>query len=268
MMELNNINMSFQRKVVLKDIDFVVENKVYGLLGTNGSGKTTLLRIMTGLLKPLQGEVVKDKDFMIGYLPQKFGLFKELTLYKHMEYFCCLKEIPENLWNEDIKRVLKLVHMEEYSHQKCKSLSGGMIRRIGIAQALLGKPDLIIFDEPTTGLDPEERLRFKSIISSISQYQPILISTHIVEDIDSLCNELLILKNHHLYQEKNMNDFINQAKDKIFIKEIFDPKKDILIKEFTEQDQIKYRVISHIGTRKAEPTLEDAYIFFLRSDIQ
>lgn len=265
MMKLNHIGMVFQKKRVLEDVNFYLENKIYGLLGTNGSGKTTLIRIMTGLLKATKGEVDKDNHFMIGYLPQKFGLFKDLTLQKQMEYFCCLKGIEEKDWFQEIDRVLELVNMKDYDRYKCKSLSGGMVRRIGIAQALLGKPDFIIFDEPTTGLDPEERLRFKSIISSISKKQPILISTHIVEDIDSLCNELLILKESHLYQFHDIMQFIHSANNKVYTKDKIDINQDILIKEFIDHDCVKYRVISKDGINNVEPTLEDAYILFIRS---
>lgn len=265
MMKLENVSMSFQKKEVLRNVELTLENKVYGLLGTNGSGKTTLLRIMTGLLSPKEGQVIKDKDYMIGYLPQKFGLFKELTLQKQMEYFCCLKDIDETQWQNEIDRTLKLVNMEEYRKQKCKSLSGGMVRRVGIAQALLGKPDLIIFDEPTTGLDPEERLRFQSVISMLKN-QTIIISTHIVDDIDSLCNQLLVLKEKNLYQFDDIEEFIHSVDGEVFVNDIMDENKDILIKQFTYKGQIYYRFLSQNGKESVEPTLEDAYISFIRSD--
>lgn len=220
---------------------------------------------MTGLLSPKEGQVIKDKDYMIGYLPQKFGLFKELTLQKQMEYFCCLKDIDETQWQNEIDRTLKLVNMEEYRKQKCKSLSGGMVRRVGIAQALLGKPDLIIFDEPTTGLDPEERLRFQSVISMLKN-QTIIISTHIVDDIDSLCNQLLVLKEKNLYQFDDIEEFIHSVDGEVFVSDIMDENKDILIKQFTNKGQIYYRFLSQNGKESVEPTLEDAYISFIRSD--
>lgn len=195
MIEIRNVNKSFKTKKVLNHISLNLNNQTYALLGPNGSGKTTLLRIITNIIQG-EGEIVyknKDdtivslKDIHIGYLPQKFGLFKEMKLIEQMNYFACLKDIDKDNRANEIQRVLEAVNMENELDKKCGDLSGGMIRRIGIAQAIMGNPDIILFDEPTTGLDPEERLRFKSVLSQLHGQCPIILSTHIVEDIESVC---------------------------------------------------------------------------------
>lgn len=139
---------------------------MYGLLGPNGSGKTTLLRMLAGVLQPTAGKIEIDRN-SIGYLPQKFGCFPELTVKEQLEYFACLKKIPKKLHEEEIDRVLDIIHLSDRKKDACRKLSGGMVRRMGIAQALLGNPKILLLDEPTVGLDPEERNHFHSIIYKI-----------------------------------------------------------------------------------------------------
>lgn len=150
MITIQNIKKSYKKNVALDDVNMTLENKVYGLLGPNGSGKTTLLRIISGLLKADHGSIVfQDKSIQeasIGYLPQKFGVFKELSVYEQLEYYCILKKIPQLQRKESIQEVLESVNLEDMINRHCKELSGGMVRRLGIAQTFLGNPDIILLD--------------------------------------------------------------------------------------------------------------------------
>ncbi len=174
---------------MLKGIDFTFTGGVYGLLGPNGAGKTTLIRSMAGLYQPRAGQILyngkpigKSKGIYsrLGYLPQGFGIFKELKPIEALMLMANLKGIDKKIAEQDARRVLEIVNLSDAVDKKVGAFSGGMLRRLGIAQALLGDPEIMIFDEPTAGLDPEERLRFKNIISRLSKEKTVIISTHIV----------------------------------------------------------------------------------------
>lgn len=176
MLELKGVSKKFRKKQVLNNIDFKFEKGIYGILGPNGAGKTTLIRCITQLYNLDAGNILyndksiaENKNFNdnIGYLPQKFGLFKELTVFEMLSAMAALKNISKDAVEQEVKRCITLVNLDEKINAKVKTLSGGMIRRMGIAQAILGNPEIIIFDEPTSGLDPEERLRFKNIVSKL-----------------------------------------------------------------------------------------------------
>ncbi len=193
MLEVNHINFTYKNKPVLRNVSMQLSDGVYGLLGPNGSGKTTLLRCITGIM-PLQDGTIK-KPSQIGYLPQTFGMFPELTTFEVLNYFATIKGITSINRKDTIMTALKSVNLDEQATKKVGKLSGGMLRRLGIAQAIMGNPELIIFDEPTTGLDPEERLRFRNLISSICGNKTILIATHIVDDVETICDHIILLKN-------------------------------------------------------------------------
>ena len=177
MLELKSVSKKFGRKSIIKSIDLKMDKKTYGLLGPNGAGKTTLLRILATLYSINSGKITfdgndifKDKEYqtLVGYLPQKFGLYKELSSLEMLELIANLKGIKHSEIKEEAYRCIELVGLQDKMNSKVKTLSGGMVRRLGIAQALLGDPEILIFDEPTAGLDPEERLRFKNIITNIN----------------------------------------------------------------------------------------------------
>lgn len=282
MIEIKNISKVFRPIKILDNISFTLNDQIYGLLGPNGSGKTTLLRIMTNIIKGegeivyrnKEGDIVSSKDIHIGYLPQKFGLYKELTLKEQMNYFACLKDVPKNERDEEIQRVLEAVNMYDEVNKRCGVLSGGMIRRVGIAQAIMGNPDLILFDEPTAGLDPEERLRFKMILTQMHGQCPIILSTHIVEDIESVCQAALVLKKGKIVFEGNLHQLKQQAKDKVIETTLdeymlLNQKEYYQIKVF-EKDEVKYTralilndTISH-HNHLVEETMEDGYMYLLK----
>lgn len=195
MIEINGIKKRFGKKEILKGISLKLGPCIYGLAGSNGAGKTTLLRILAGVMNADSGKItVQEGNGFTGYLPQKFGCFPELTVYEQLEYFACLKGIGGNGMESEIFRVLESVNMGGKEKVKCRKLSGGMVRRVGIAQALLGNPALLLLDEPTVGLDPEERKNFNQIIRKLEGESTVLLSSHLMEDIRSLCQRVIILE--------------------------------------------------------------------------
>lgn len=211
MLKINHLSKSYKKKIVLDDISFEFGNMVYILLGENGAGKTTLLRCITGAIKQYSGSVeidvsVTDKDnngkkgdkIRIGYMPQNFGTYYNLTVKETLEYISLLKEI-ENV-DEAVDRTLKTVHLEDIKDQKVKTLSGGMVRRLGIAQAILDEPEILIMDEPTVGLDPKERRDFFERLQGLNFSGTILISTHILDDVSKIADKALVLVNGRMME--------------------------------------------------------------------
>ncbi len=193
MLKIEHVSKNFGKKRALDDICLDMEEGCYGLLGPNGAGKTTLIRMILELYSIKKGSIQFEGTGHIGYLPQKFGAFQELTVRDILLYFAALKKIPKVEQEAEIDRVLELVNLSDRKKDKMSSLSGGMQRRVGIAQAVLGDPSVLIFDEPTAGLDPEERTRFKKLIRHIMDKKIVIISTHIVEDVETLCDRVIIM---------------------------------------------------------------------------
>ena len=240
MIKIQNLTAGYGKKIVLSDINLELENQTYGIIGPNGSGKTTLFRVLTSFrmltskniltanLKICSGDIlvsdscnnkkmIGKKNCQIGYLSQKFGCMPQLTVKEQLQYFCYLKKIPASEEKYEISRVLDAVHMSEFANQKCKKLSGGMVRRVGIAQAILGKPQFILLDEPTTGLDIEERCHFYQIFHQLEGVCPVLVSSHITEDIVEGCTNTIILKTGTiLLQEKTEN--IKPSLEEVYLK--------------------------------------------------
>jgi ABC-2 type transport system ATP-binding protein len=291
MLHIENLSKNYGKKQALIDFSLTLENHVYGLLGPNGSGKTTLLRIITGLLDATSGKLLFDGQtrkpmsngrVTIGYLPQTFGLLKELNVFEQMEYFANLKRIPVAEQKEAIKQALTAVNLEEYEKSRCGYLSGGMTRRVGVAQAILGKPDLILFDEPTTGLDPEERLRFKKTLHSIAGRCPILLSTHIVEDVESVCDQVVVLHEGRILADDTLNNLVQRAAGRVY-------EMPLALQEQLEIPHFVTRFVNSQGNDKSarviltdsegdhwqqppdwqqcvaqEPTVEDGYMYLIK----
>ncbi|KIR01490.1 ABC transporter, ATP-binding protein [Lachnospiraceae bacterium TWA4] len=266
MIDVQNVDMEFKKKKVLDNISMKIESGTYGLLGPNGSGKTTLMRCITGILHPTKGKIeITDK---IGYLPQKFGTFKQLTVYETLEYFATLKKVLKCNQKDEIYKCLEQVHLLNHMNDKVKTLSGGMVRRVGIAQALLGNPKVILFDEPTTGLDPEERLRFYNLITSMEKDKTIIISTHIVEDVDFSCNHIIILDHGRVLTKSTSEELRNCVHGKIYTfpmnrkSEICNPY--ILIKEDVRENTIRIFSNEVQSGTIVLPTVEDGYMSFIK----
>lgn len=276
---LKNITKKYKNKEVLSHLNFEFDNKIYAFIGHNGSGKSTLMRIITGLIEPTQGEVlfyqndkiIDYKKVKFGYLSQEFNAFKEFTVYEQLEYFAIMKKINKKVYSNEIKKVLMEVDLWENKDVKCKNLSGGMIRRLGIAQTLLGSPDIIVLDEPVVGLDPDERMRFMEIIESIQLDIPIIFSTHIIDDISSLSPEIIFFKNGQIKFNGSSSQFIDIAKGKIYLcsrENLSKIKERIASIKISENT---YRVIAsnrlnYDFLQDITPCMEDAYIYLNQDD--
>ena len=267
MLTVDNLSKSFGKKTVLNNISVQLTHGIYGLLGPNGSGKTTFMRCIAGIYR-YNGKIITPSS--VGYLPQKFGAFRELSVYEVLQYFAELKGISPSSQEENIQECLEVVNLLERRSDKVKTLSGGMIRRLGVAQALLGNPKLILVDEPTAGLDPEERLRFKNLISQYRKDCTILISTHIVEDVEALCDHIIILSHGQSVCQDTPENIrkaaikhvwhVSEKKQKELIAPYF-----ILRREQID-GEIYLRVLSNVEQPgfSIQPTLEDGYINVIR----
>lgn len=283
MLELKDLTKKFGKKEILKEISYNFETGVYGLLGPNGAGKTTLLRCITKLYPLTSGSIIcfgsdiaKDSSYKdnIGYLPQKFGLFKELTVHEMMCTLALLKNINKEEIESETERCLSLVNLSDKASCRVKTLSGGMVRRLGIAQALLGNPQIILLDEPTSGLDPEERIRFKNIISSIDNSHTIIISTHIVEDVEALCDKVLIMNEGRIVNSGSCAEIQACADGKVY--ELYESDIHLLKEPYYIQhktDRSGVKLIQILSSDKQNggsiheisPSVEDGYICTLKN---
>ncbi|OFY60354.1 MAG: multidrug ABC transporter ATP-binding protein [Bacteroidetes bacterium RBG_19FT_COMBO_42_7] len=269
----------------LKDINLEFGKGMFGLLGPNGAGKSTLMRILVTLMKPTSGSVLVDgKDIqkhrrelrsMLGYLPQDFRFFTALKTWEFLDYsgsLAGIKNKKERL--EEVDRLLDQVGLLEVRDRQANRLSGGMKRRLGIAQALIGSPRIIVVDEPTTGLDPDERIRFRNILSQLSQHDvTIILSTHIVGDISSTCQGMALLNRGELVFSGSPENLVKQAEGHVFkliltqyeydiVKERYNVISTIPVEDGWEvqivSDQVPEFKSSHII-----PNIEDAYVYYM-----
>lgn len=268
---LHGVSKKFHKREALKSISLQMEAGCYGLLGPNGAGKTTLLRCILGLYKPNSGEIVlNDEVGRIGYLPQKFGMFREMTVYDMLYYFAAAKKIGKTHRGSEIERVLSLVNLEDRMRERVGRLSGGMQRRLGIAQALLGDPEVVLFDEPTAGLDPEERTRFRSVISKITSNRTVLISTHIVEDVESVCDNIIIMNEGTVLAHAAVSELCGCARGKVpsAVRDAARLKEPYYVEKEYQRDGVCYmRILSgeeQTGAVPQEPELLDGYLIKIK----
>ena len=273
-------------KLALKDIDLQIPNGLFGLLGPNGAGKTTLMRILVTLLKPTSGQVkVNDLDIrknrkeirrQIGYLPQDFSVFAKLTVWEFMDYSACLNGIlSKNKRRDRIDLLLESVGLFEARDRLTGKLSGGMKRRLGVAQTLIGDPPLLVVDEPTVGLDPEERIRFRNLLSDLSaQERIILLSTHIVGDISSTCENIALMDLGRIIFHGPPAELVDNARGKVWTistgYEDLDRWKERfpVISTVPSESGYELRIVAENPDTPeaipAEPNLEDAYINYMQ----
>lgn len=282
--QINNLTVTFQNKVTAIDhADLEIPTGIFGLLGENGAGKTTLMRVLTTTLAPTEGTVTLDGiqyhennyemiQKKIGYLPQEIDLYPGLTVQECLEYMGALAGISKPLCRERIQYYLEKTSLTEHRKKKMKQLSGGMKRRVGLIQALLNEPAFLIIDEPTTGLDPEERIRIRNLLVDFSEKRTVLFSTHVVEDLAATCNQLAVMKKGHFLYSGSVQELLGNAEGYVWECKIEDPVKArdieqkyrVSSKQYTEsgiQLRILSRVKPGIDCRSASVTLEDAYIY-------
>ncbi len=273
-LQLKEVRKSFRRKEILHGISCDLENGVYGLLGTNGAGKTTLMRCMTGYYQ-YKGDIILNESNVrkmrlrkIGYLPQKFVGYPELSVYQMLEYFCNIKKLPRREWKDQIDQSLTYTNLEDKRDAKIRTLSGGMVRRVGIAQAILGDPQVILLDEPTSGLDPEERNRFKNVIDNISDGRIVILSTHIVEDVEASCDKTIVMADGNFIYQGDTLELCRYAAGRIVEVDEEQVKQGIdgeIEKTYLKKGRKMHRVILREAVSNAlEPTVEDGYICLLK----
>jgi len=219
---IENLYKNFGDFQALKNVSLHIEKGMFGLLGRNGAGKTTLMRIIATLLNKSGGSVSvcgipadlnpKEIRKIVGYLPQDFSVYPNMRVYEAMDYLGVLSGLAKPVRKERINALLNKVNLSESRRLKVKALSGGMKRRLGIAQALLHNPQVLIVDEPTAGLDPEERIRFRTLLCGIASDRIVLLSTHIVEDIEKTCEKIAVLKSGAIFYNGTLKDFIGAEK--------------------------------------------------------
>ncbi len=280
--EISNLTMTYPSgKTALSNINLRMTSPNFvGLLGPNGAGKSTLMKLLVAGLLPTAGTITVDgKQILkeerlwkarLGYLPQSFGLFDELTVWQFLDYMAALKGIPNS--RAAIQTAIERTNLEEKQKAKIRTLSGGQRQRVGIAQALLDDPHFLIFDEPTVGLDPEERISFRNLFSKMAQNRLVLLSTHIIEDVQSVCNQLIVIHQGHICFVGTPNELISRAVGHVGV--------------FLENDQrqeaglhITSRINTALGitcravaeklpdfVEQAEPTLEDAYLYLISGE--
>lgn len=281
MLIVNNLSKSFGDFSVLEDINLEFKNGVYGLLAPNGAGKTTLIKLLTTLIFPSKGEILYDgvdivalddgyRD-VLGYLPQDFGYYKNYSPREFLLYLSALKGIEKSKAIEIIDELLELVALKEVANKKMRKFSGGMIQRVGIAQALLNNPKVLILDEPTAGLDPKERVRFRNIISELSRDKIIIISTHIVSDIEFIANEVIMIKDKKILYKDTIENICKTLDGKVYETEIdYSVAKEfrsshISLSEKQENGKMKIRFIDESEKNEewkgVTPNLEDIFLY-------
>ncbi len=281
---INNLCKGYGRKVALDRVSLQIGNGMFGLLGPNGAGKTTLMRILTTIVPPTSGTVEvngipieKRRNIreITGYLPQEFSMYPAFSVYEALDYLGILSGISDNkLRRNIINQLLERVNLSKFSKVKVKALSGGMKRRLGIAQALLADPKILIVDEPTAGLDPEERIRFRNMLGSLSAERIVILSTHIVEDIESTCENIAILDNGKIVYTGSTGKLLESAEGFVWGGLIEANKLASLEENFTllssvkEKNSIRVRILSGIKPfETAEivpPSIEDGYMKVIR----
>lgn len=281
-LEFDDLTKEFGDFTAVNHINLTMTNGVYGLLGVNGAGKTTLMRMLCTILKPTSGTICcngkdifnMDSEYrkLLGYLPQDFGFYPEFTVEDYLLYIAALKGIRPVVAKKRVKELISKVGLSKAAHKKMKKLSGGMKRRAGIAQAMLNNPKILILDEPTAGLDPNERIRFRNLISELSEDRLVLLSTHIVSDIEYIANEIWLMKDGEVLHKGSIEELINSMTETVW--ECLVPKNRV--SDFMEKykisnmkseiNQIMLRIISHEkpveNAMRVEASLEDVFLYY------
>lgn len=282
--KINDLTVTFKNGVTaINHADLEIPNGIYGLLGENGAGKTTLMRVLTTVLSPSHGTVTFDGmpyredsyekiQRKIGYLPQEIDLYPNLTVQECLEYMGDLAGVPKRVCRERISYYLEKTSLTEQQRKKMRQLSGGMKRRVGLIQALLNEPEFLIVDEPTTGLDPEERIRIRNLLVDFAENRTVLFSTHVVEDLVATCNSLAVMKKGRFLYSGSMQSLLERAKGHVFLCKVSDEKQaremekkyHVSSKQYVDGGmQVKFLSESRpeVLCTSCEATLEDAYIY-------
>lgn len=279
-LQLDNVSKKYGSKYALKDLNMEFTDGVYGILGANGAGKTTLISIITGILQQTYGQVKLDgvdvrnmgTEYLdkIGYLPQYPQFYSNFRVKEFLMYMCCIKDVPKKKAEEMLPQIVEKVNLQEHMDKKIGQLSGGMRQRLGIAQAILNDPKVLMLDEPTAGLDPGERIRFRNIISNIAKNRMVLISTHIVSDIEYIANQVVILQEGRLNRMGTVEQLCNDILGSVWKVSVEETEAEELMKKYLTSNvkRIDGRVLMRIisrdkpveSARVLEPQLEDVFL--------
>lgn len=279
---ISDLTKDFGSFRAVDQVTFTMHSGVYGLLGVNGAGKTTLMRMLTTLIHPTGGEIRWDgQDVfrmdsayrkLLGYLPQDFGYYPDFSIYDYLMYIASIKGIRPAAAKQRALRLLKQVGLSQAGHKKMKTLSGGMKRRVGIAQAMLNDPKILILDEPTAGLDPNERIRFRNLISELSEDRIVLLSTHIVSDIEYIASEILLMKDGRITLSGTAEEVIASMPERVWLFSVPREQVDRYLAAYrvsnlkTTPAGATLRVLSAecpaIGAAETAATLEDVFLHY------
>lgn len=281
-LEFDKVSKEFSSFRAVDCVNYTMKKGVYGLLGVNGAGKTTLMRMLCTIIRPTEGKIRwNGKDIfelgetyrgILGYLPQEFGYYPDMSIYDYLMYIASIKGIRQSVAKQRIDQLLRQVALSKYKKRRMRTLSGGMIRRVGIAQAMLNNPKILVLDEPTAGLDPNERVRFRNLISELSENRLVLLSTHIVSDVEFIANEIILMKDGKFFYTGSTEDLVRSMDESVF--QCVVPKNEVNwylqnylvgnIKTIPEGAEL--RIISKTApVRNAirqDATLEDAFLLY------
>ncbi len=278
-----NLNQYYGKKQALKGVNLTIETGMFGLLGRNGAGKTTLMKVLATLLPATEGKVsvckrnikrTREVRKIIGYLPQEFSMYPDMTVYEAMDYLGMLSGLGRPERKERISELLARVNLQDDRRKRVKALSGGMKRRLGIAQAILHDPRVLIVDEPTAGLDPEERVRFRNLLCEFAENRIVILSTHIVGDIESTCEQIAVLDGGEIIYQGTVQELTHMAEGRVFQAEISKRKLEALKGQFTVTsmltmgEQVMVRFLAEEKPfQAAKPCgagVEDAYMYLMQ----
>ncbi len=281
-LRMQNLTKEFGDFTAVDHLNFTMENGVYGLLGANGAGKTTLMKMLCTLLSPTSGEITcngreilgmgADYRRILGYLPQEFGFYPEFTVQDYLSYIAALKGLRPVVAKRRVQELIEKTGLKKAAKKKMKKLSGGMKRRAGIAQAMLNNPKILVLDEPTAGLDPNERIRFRNLISELAEDRLVLLSTHIVSDVEYIANQILLMRNGQIVLAGEAQELIDSMEEGVF--SLYARKNDIsrLMKKYkvsnlkTEHDGVELRIIAgkqpSPDAVRVDANLEDVFLYY------
>ena len=283
---LQNITKKYERVLVLNDISLTLKPGIYGLLGANGAGKSTLFRIICRLMEPTHGSIKFNGKNVnqqaeayrtnLGFLPQDFSYYPDFTGMRFMLYIAALKGLNNTVAKKRSLELLKQVGLEEMKDIKIRKYSGGMKQRLGIAQAMLNNPQILILDEPTVGLDPKERVKFRKLISSFANNKIVILSTHIVADVEYIADEIIVLKKGMILNKGTTDILLKEIQNHVwecFVNmdqiNLFEDKFIVSNRKYTENGAV-LRIVSTnqpaLNAKKVEPSLEDLYLYYFREE--
>jgi len=283
MLQVRSLTKKYGSFTALESVSLDFENGVYALLAPNGAGKTTLIKMITTLLFPTEGEILYDGTDIfalgegyrakIGYLPQQFGFYRNYTPVQFLSYLAALKGLDKETTDQKIPELMEMVALSDSMNKKLKTFSGGMLQRVGIAQAMLNDPDILVLDEPTAGLDPKERVRFRNLISALSKDRTVILSTHIVSDIEAIANKVIMFKDHRLLCCEEPADICAMVDGMIYETDRLDKLTTpyLLLSEKQESDRILSRIACEVTPdasicRPVKASMEDAFLYIYRGE--